>query len=150
MGDNNFDGELDALTQAAGDSLKSEDEKRKEARTEKHISRWVGRIRQAKQHDKQYYARWVADRKMARGETDYEVDTNLIAAITEVLLAFLYAKNPDFNARPTASVNKNKLQEYREFAKTIEIVVSRMISRKVISSKRSTALFSEVREVVRE
>jgi hypothetical protein len=95
-------------------------------RNKKHIEDWFEKISNAIKHDRYYRERWANDRTVARGEYNSPVSTNLISAILAVLAAFLYAKNPDVSVTPSDSVDKNRLVEYRQFAKTIEIVVSRM------------------------
>lgn len=97
------------------------------AQEEALISKWVEKIRRARKHDKNARIQWADDRRVARGDTDWLVDTNLIAAILEVLAAFLYAKNPDVSIRPSASANRAMLQQYRAVGETLEIMNSRML-----------------------
>jgi hypothetical protein len=91
------------------------------------VQKWAAKIKRARKHDEYARKRWADDRRVARGETDWLVSTNLIAAILEVLAAFLYAKNPDISVKPSQSVNRARLKEYRSLGETMEIVVSRML-----------------------
>lgn len=91
------------------------------------ISKWAEKIKRARKHDQYARERWADDRRVARGETDWIVDTNLIGAIMEVLAAFLYAKNPDVSIKPSASVGRAMLKEYRALGDTLEIMVSRLL-----------------------
>ncbi len=91
-----------------------------------HIDRWFEKIKAAQKHDKFYRTRWFEDRRTARGDYDSVVSVNLISAIMDVLAAFLYAKNPDISIKPSESVDRARMTAYREFAKTIEIIASRM------------------------
>jgi hypothetical protein len=102
----------------------AEDREKREQRA--LIDRWHGRVERGRRHDREFRDRWENDRRMARGETDWLVDTNLIGAIMEVLAAFLYARNPDVSARPSESVDRARIKEFREVARTLEIMVSRI------------------------
>ena len=98
---------------------------------EQFIDKWADKVKRARTHDKKAREQWADDRRVARGdpppgETQWLVTTNLIAAIMEVLAAFLYAKNPDVSVRPSASADKKQLKEYRALAETLEIMVSRL------------------------
>ena len=110
------------------EEMKELEEKRKARENkETHIQTWFDAIKRSKKHDSFYRKRWAEDRKIARGESNLPVSTNLISAIMDVLSAFLYAKNPDLNARPSDSVDRQRLEAYREFAHTIEIMASRLL-----------------------
>lgn len=98
----------------------------------KHVALWRKKLDHARTHDGRYRDRWADDRRVARNETKegepaWLVDTNLIGAIIEVLLAFLYAKDPDVSVRPSPAVKKDRIGGYRDFADTIETVVSRLM-----------------------
>ncbi len=111
--------------EAEAERLKSE-QAAKETQRIALIDRWHKRVEFGRKHDSDFRDRWADDRRMARGDTKWLVDTNLIAAIMEVLGAFLYAKDPDVTAKPSQSVNRKFISEYREVAKTLQIMVSRM------------------------
>lgn len=108
------------------DELREEERQKAKAAKKKHIQEWFDRIQGAIAHDKFYRERWCKDRKVARGEYDSAVSTNLISALLAVLSAFLYAKNPDVSATPSDSVDRRRLTEYRQFAQTIQVIVSRL------------------------
>jgi len=105
----------------------TEEVRRAKGRIHKHITSWRRKVIRAKTHDKQYWKRWADDRKIARAEFEKPIRVNLIGAIMEILLAFLYAKDPDMNARPSDSVGEAKKEEYLKVAKTIEVVNSRLL-----------------------
>ncbi len=92
-----------------------------------YITSWQERLTRNRTHDKDPRERWADDRKIARGDTGWLVDANLIGAIMEVLSAFLYAKNPDISAKPSASVGRKRIPEYRKVAETLQIMVSRLL-----------------------
>jgi hypothetical protein len=117
----------DALTQEAeAEKAKSEEEKKERERLTS-IDRWHKRVEFGRNHDSHFRDRWADDRRMARGETEWLVDTNLIGSIMEVLSSFLYAKDPDIMSRPSKSVNRKLIKEYRAVAQTLEIMVSRLL-----------------------
>ena len=117
----------DAIAQEAEEALKTAEIEKKESQRKELITRWHDRVEFGRKHDSMYRKRWADDRRMARGETEWLVDTNLIGAIMEVLSAFLYARDPDIMIRPSKSVNRQMIKEYREVAQTLEIMVSRLL-----------------------
>ena len=112
--------------QDEADRLAAE-KQREKAKARAIIQKWTDKIKFARIHDEEPRKRWAKDRKMARGDSKNPVTANLIGSIIEVLAAFLYAKNPDISIRPSESVNRQKIKIYRDFAKTVEIVVSRLL-----------------------
>jgi len=117
--------------QDEAEQRKAEAEKKKTQQREL-VEKWADKIKRARKHDKPARAKWADDRRVARGdpkpgEQPWLVSTNLIAAILEVLAAFLYAKNPDISIRPSQSVNRELINEYRAVAETLEIMDSRML-----------------------
>lgn len=116
------------LKEIEEDELAVKEKEEERARLSKHIGTWSERVKTAREADEMYHKRWAEDRKIARGDVgDYEVNVNLIAAVTEVIAAYLYARDPEQNTRPSASVGRARLADYRMFAKTLEIVVSRLL-----------------------
>lgn len=121
-----FDAEMEARLAVDRDEEAGRAAKRKAERRDL-IDRWNDNLRRARKHDRQARARWADDRRVARGETEWLVDTNLIGAILEVLAAFLYARNPDVSVRPSPSVNRKMLKEFRALGETLEVMVSRLL-----------------------
>lgn len=117
----------DTLAAEDAASQRQRDAERAEQDRAKLVSRWQDKIKRARKHDQKARERWADDRKVARGESDWLVDTNLIGAILEVLAAFLYARNPDISIKPSPSANRKMLKEYRAVSETLEIMVSRML-----------------------
>lgn len=125
---NENDGGIMAILDAEAQAAAIAQQKQKDEAAEKaHIDKWFNRVDGAVKHDKFYRDRWAEDRRVVRGEFDSAVSANLTSAILDVLAAFLYAKNPDMNARPSESVDRKRLTLYRDFAKTIEIIASRLL-----------------------
>jgi len=125
---------LDSTLEAEAESERKAMEASKvEQQEREHISKWVDRIRQARAHDKDARDRWADDRKVARGESNFLVSTNLIGSIMEVIAAFLYARNPDLNIRPSPSAPKmddagqDMTKVWRALSDTLEVIVSRLL-----------------------
>jgi hypothetical protein len=116
-----------AITEEAEAEARRAEAAKKEQERKAIINRWHERVDFGRKHDKKYRERWTDDRRMARGETEWLVDTNLIGAIMEVLQAFLYARDPDVLIKPSKSVNRQFIKEYRGVAKTLQIIVSRLL-----------------------
>lgn len=91
------------------------------------VAQWQTRLKQAYQHDESVFKRAEEDRKTARGESDWLVETNLVGAILEVLCSFTYAKDPDFEVRVSESVNNTRQKLLKEATDTLRIVVSRTL-----------------------
>lgn len=133
----NFDGELVELEREAQERAEQDRRERESKQVEDSITKWDERIKRARKHDDEYHKKWAENRKYAKGESQkQEVTANLISAIVDVLASFLYAKDPDLNIRPSAAITRfrDNTQEqrqrqmvYREFAKTLEVVVSRLL-----------------------
>jgi hypothetical protein len=120
--------DLEATLSAEEQSERLKEEARKKQRQHQElIEKWVNKIKQARSHDRPARLQWADDRRVARGDTDWLVDTNLIGAILEVLAAFLYAKNPDISIKPSPTANRKMLKEYRAVGETLEIMDSRML-----------------------
>lgn len=91
------------------------------------VAQWQARLKQAYKHDEAVFKRADLDRKTARGESDWLVETNLVGAILEILCSFTYAKDPDFEVRVSESVNNSRQKLLSEATETLRIVVSRTL-----------------------
>ena len=61
----------------------------------------------------------------ARGDSNFEVSVNLIGTYIDIMVAFLYARNPDVAAVPSDSVGRRAKAEAKVFADTMQKVLSR-------------------------
>lgn len=104
--------------------------------TKKLIQKWHDRVELGRKHDSKQREIWERDRKIAAGEPvpsldgeteEWLVDTNLIGAIIEILLAFLIARDPDVSVKPSKAVGKGRPEHWMLLAETIEIVTSRLL-----------------------
>lgn len=82
----------------------------------------------ARKFDKAARKQYAIDRRYAAGTADpsWAVSTNLIGSYIEVLGSYLYARNPDVRVRKAEQVQSAPNPEMEAFAKTIEIVISRL------------------------
>lgn len=95
--------------------------------TKELVGQWRERLEHARRHDDHARQRYADDRRVARGETQWLVDTNLVGAILEILEAFVYAKDPDFAVDPAESVDKQREKVLGDACETLRIVVSRLL-----------------------
>lgn len=68
------------------------------------VKRWLGRIENARKFDEAARKQYAKDRRYARGDSGFEVDANVIGNNIDILEAFLYARDPDFDVTPGPSV----------------------------------------------
>ena len=80
----------------------------------------------AREFDKEARAQYAIDRRYAAGTAnlDWVVKANLIGAFIDILVSFLYARNPDVSARKAPRVDNTGTSQDDDFARTIELVVS--------------------------
>jgi hypothetical protein len=82
----------------------------------------------AREFDKHARAAFAKDRLYAAGRADprWASTANLIGSFIDILVSFLYAKNPDFNVRPSEKVGMQPDKDATDFAATAELVGSRL------------------------
>lgn len=78
-----------------------EDPKREQRR--QHVKSLFDAIDQARKFDEEARKQFAKDRRYARGDTGFRVDSNLIGTFIEILTAFLYARDPDVDVLPSES-----------------------------------------------
>lgn len=99
------------------------------------VERWHARYEQGREHDADARERYEIDRKYARGETDWLVDTNILGAILEILSAFVYAKDPDFEVKVAESVGNTRAGRLGDVTDTMRITVSKLLRRADLKKK---------------
>lgn len=88
---------------------------------------WQERIAESRKFMDEIVKQYAVDRKYAAGESkEYEVRCNLVGTYIDILVAFIYARDPDLSIRPAPAVGPSRRRDYKDFAKTLEIVLSRM------------------------
>jgi hypothetical protein len=80
----------------------------------------------ARKFDENFRKQVAIDRKYAAGTSDlsWAVTTNLIGAFIDVLVALLYARDPDVSVKKAPQVDNTNTVPLDTFAKTLEIVIS--------------------------
>jgi hypothetical protein len=125
---------VDPIEAAEAEARRKEDERKA------LISKKRRLIDHAYDHDAKWRKRWQEDRIRARGDPvgdcpAWEVSANLTHSIIEVLLSVLYAKNPDISVTPSSSVARAAVKDYKAFAETLEILVSRLMANAGLKKK---------------
>ncbi|WP_193557805.1 hypothetical protein [Rhodanobacter glycinis] len=92
------------------------DEAKAKVQQEADVSRWFDRIRQARKFDEPAREQYAKDRKYARGDSGFEVDSNLIGTYIDILESFLYARDPDVDVRPSPCSEPPSLEAMRDAA----------------------------------
>ena len=80
----------------------------------------------ARKFDENFRKQVAIDRRYAAGTSDlsWAVTTNLIGAFIDILVALLYARNPDVSVRKAPQVDESNTYQTQVFARTLEIVIS--------------------------
>lgn len=82
----------------------------------------------ARKFDEPFRKQVAQDRRYAAGTADlsWAVTTNLIGAFIDILVALLYARNPDVSVRKSPQVDEENTEQRDVFARTMEIVISHL------------------------
>ena len=86
------------------------------AREKADVQKWFRRIGAARKFDEEARKQYAVDRRYARGDSGFEVDSNLVGTFIDILTAFLYAKNPDVDVLPARKVQLPDDDAMREAA----------------------------------
>lgn len=107
-----------------------EDEAVKEQKRQERaaVKKAVAEYDQARTFDKYARRQYAIDRRYAAGTADnrWVVNTNLIGSFIDILTSFLYARNPDVSVKKAPQVNDSGTKGLEDFARTVEIVVSKL------------------------
>lgn len=79
----------------------------------------------ARQFDTDHRKKIAVDRRYASGtaNANFAVSANLIAAFIDILVSFLYARNPDVSVKKSPRVDNRGTSDEDAFAKTMELVI---------------------------
>lgn len=82
--------------------------------------------KQSRDFDADARSQYAVDRRYAAGTADptWAVNTNLIGSFIDVLVSFLYARDPDVSVKKAPQVDNRGSKERDAFAKTMELVIS--------------------------
>jgi hypothetical protein len=85
----------------------------------------------ARKFDENFRKQVAIDRRYAAGTSDlsWAVTTNVIGAFIDILVALLYARNPDVSVRKSPQVDESNTYQMQVFARTLEIVISSLWKR---------------------
>lgn len=109
------------------DAVRAE-RQRQEAEEIAAVKHWRARIAAGRSVDYDEHQKWKEWRKYAAGrQDDWLVNTNLIQSTIEALLPFIYARDPDFAVTPEESVGEDRFRQVRQFALTLQQVLSRLM-----------------------
>lgn len=120
------------------------------AKIEEDVKALLEEYDEAVEFDKSARQQYAVDRRYAAGTADiaWAVSANLIGSFIDILHSTLYARDPDVSVRKAAQVNESGTVDTETFAKTIELVVSRLwkdarlkkIARKMVRSVLSVGV----------
>lgn len=82
----------------------------------------------ARKFDENFRKQVAIDRRYAAGTSDlsWAVTTNLIGAFIDILVALLYARDPDVSVVKAPQVDNNNTSQMDTFAATLQIVISKL------------------------
>lgn len=82
----------------------------------------------ARKFDENFRKQVAIDRRYAAGTSDlaWAVTTNLIGAFIDILVALLYARDPDVSVVKSPQVDESDTAQADQFARTLEIVISHL------------------------
>lgn len=92
------------------------------------VKKLTDEYREARDFDEYARRQYNIDRRYAAGTQDqrWASDANIIGAYIDILVAFLYAQNPDVSAKAAAQAGGNHDANIQMFSETLQIVVSRL------------------------
>jgi hypothetical protein len=109
----------------------TEDPTSVDAVEEKRVVKWQAEYKAAYDFDSHQRKQYAIDRKYAAGTVDetWASDANLIGSFIDILVSFLYAKDPDVDARPAEQAGNVPDENGSDFAQTARLVVSKLWKR---------------------
>ena len=98
----------------------------------------------ARKFDENFRKQIAIDRRYAAGTSDlsWAVTTNIIGAFIDILVALLYARNPDVSVRKAPQVDESNTYQMQTFARTLEIVISSVWKKGKLKKAARTAVRS--------
>jgi hypothetical protein len=111
---------------AADHQEQDEAQKQREADERKEVAKRWESYDTARKFDKDARAQYAIDRRYAAGTAnlDWAVSANLIGAFIDILVSFLYARDPDVSVRKAPKVDNRGTSDEDDLAKTMELVIS--------------------------
>lgn len=93
----------------------------------KQVKAWLARIALAQRHDEARRKQYAIDRKYAKGDSSFKtVSVPIIPTFIDLLVAFIYARDPDLDIFPSESAGVSRQEEARLFGKTLQVVIKQL------------------------
>lgn len=110
------------------DGVEQPDKNKIDPKEETRVKQFFKDYDRARKFDENFRKQVAIDRRYAAGESDlsWAVTTNLIGAFIDILVAILYARNPDVSITKAAQVDATKTAQLDAFAQTLQIVISQL------------------------
>lgn len=92
------------------------------------VARWKRRIDDGREFDKNARTQYAIDRTYVGGEAGrglFDVTVNIAGTYTDILVAFLYARDPAADVLPAESCGPSRLELARLLGKTMEVVIAK-------------------------
>lgn len=104
------------------------EEKKANAQEAKAIKAILKSYNTARAFDKDARKAYAQDRLYAAGKANpnWAVDANMIGTFIDILVSFLFAKNPDISSQPGEQVGRTPDENAELFADTMKIVIRRL------------------------
>lgn len=98
------------------------------AKEKAEVEKFWKKYDKGRKFDENFRKQIAVDRKYAAGTSDltWAVTTNLIGAFIDILVALLYARDPDVSVRKSPQVDYEGTASNDAFARTMEIVISHL------------------------
>jgi hypothetical protein len=116
------------INEADGVDQQKHEQKKIDAKEEALVRKRWHVYEKARKFDEPFRKQVALDRKYAAGTSDlsWAVTTNLIGAFIDILVALLYARDPDVSVTKAPQVDDSGTETMDAFAKTLQIVVSHL------------------------
>lgn len=115
----------EGVIEADKEALAAE-EKQKAEQEENQVRAIQKAYDDARNFDKAARAQYSVDRRYAAGTAhlDWAVSANLIGSFIDILVSFLYARNPDVSVKKAPQVDNRGTAQQDDFAKTMQLMIS--------------------------
>ncbi len=119
-------GMLDAVTKGVVAADEDPANKEKQMEEANQVEAILKEWKQARDFDKVSRAQYAIDRRYAAGTAhlNWAVSANLIGSFIDILVSFLYARNPDVSVKKPKQVDNRGTKQQDDFAKTLQSVIS--------------------------
>lgn len=119
-------GMLNAVNAGIVAAAASPEDKQAELTEQNQVQGILDEIKKARDFDKVARAQYAIDRRYAAGTAhlNWAVSANLIGSFIDILVSFLYARNPDVSVKKPKQIDNRGTADADAFAKTLQSVIS--------------------------